>query len=250
MRCGRWTQRTLLAGLFLAAATAFSAEKAPATAKGTGATAEAQGTKPLLRSPTRRATTTTTKAPAASGATATSAPAAPPPAAPVDTAALRREAGAEDPTAPARVWRTWDDGASDRAKEARFRLSGAIRSGSLSLADTRALMTKERKVSALTAVFQGEGKPDAGARTRLKQALADASAFVFANAKEPARLNASLLRRLDSEEFAAADGQEVCEQVKRLFELYRALSSNQPIGAEQRGALGREYDLLAATLHE
>jgi hypothetical protein len=105
-------------------------------------------------------------------------------------------------------------------------------------------------VSALTAGFEGEGKPEAGARARLKQTLADASGFVSANAKEPLRLNAALLRRLDSEEFTSSDGQEVCAQVKRLYELYRALSSNQPVGPEQRGALGREYDLLAAILHE
>jgi hypothetical protein len=216
------------------------AKQPPATQP--AATATTTGPAALLR-PTPRKTTTTTVKPAA-------APAADPSAAPaVDTSLLTRDAPAAD-ALPRKDWKTWDDGVAERAKSGRFRLAAGVRSGSLSLADARVLMDQERAVAQLSDDLKGDDKLDDAERAALRGLLEKANALMYTERNAAGRLNGALLKRLEAGELTVPEAKELCAEVKRVFVLHRALSSNQPISPAQRSELGVEYDQLATILHE
>lgn len=199
----------------------------------------------LLR-PTTRRTTTTTVAPASAGPASTAAAAS---STPVDTSLLTRDAPSGD-AATRKDWKTWDDGAAERAKSTRFRLAAGVRSGSLSLADTRTLMTQERAITQLSEGLKGDDKVDDAERGQIRELLTKVNGLVFSNRNDTAPLNSALLKRIDGGDLTVADAKDLCAEIKRLFELYRVLSANQTLPSDQRAELGREYDQLVAILHE
>lgn len=226
--------------------TAAGKKTSQATTKGTTPSATVSQTpaatsapSALLR-PAARITTTTGKA-RVSTTTTTTAPA-------LDTSLLTRDDAAG--ATPLKEWKSWDDGAADRVKSSRFRLASSLRGGTLSLADTRIIMAQERAIAQLSDDLKGDDKLDANEREQIRALLKKANELVFSGRNDSSALNAALLKRLDGGEMSVAEAKDLCSEIKRLFELYRTLASNQPITSAQRADLGAEYNQLVAILHE
>lgn len=152
-----------------------------------------------------------------------------------------------------RNWKVWDPGVNQRQRNQAGRIAQGVRTGALTKDEAQSLVSQEKDLAALEKDLKSDGVLTKEERQQLHSQLNSLSKLIYSekhDSETGPSLNAVLKSKIDSGDMTQAEARELTAQMKRMCELRRRLGNNASLTDEQRKAMTRELDQLAANLYQ
>ena len=148
-------------------------------------------------------------------------------------------------------WRLRDPGVNLRQRNQRLRIAQGIRSGSLTLRETQALIEAEKSIAQMERDLKADGALTVSERKSLHEALNAASKEVFGlkhNDADRPTIRKAVLTAVNDPDLTRAEARELLSDCRRIIEIKRLLGG-VPLLPARRTALEEELARLLLLGH-